>query len=123
MPSRKPTIVVTGNASDIAAVAERMAAQPVDVVLVDENASGTDVRKSADLVVFALSRDGCYSSQLKSVCLYVHDHVRATEKCLLPVGDVDLTTLAYPEIAHLPQVTQQDLVRSVREIAASSEGT
>jgi len=108
MAGAERKILLTGYASDIAAITERIAG---DVVLVDENASGNDLPATADVVVFALSRDACYSSQLKSVCVYVFDHVRAANRYLLPIGDVDLSALAYPEIAHLPRVTQEDLAR------------
>ena len=106
MAGSQRKILLTGYAADIAAIAERIAC---DVALVDENAAAADVPKAADVVVFALSRDACYSSQVKSISVYVYDHVRAAKKSLLAIGDVDLAELAYPEIAHLPRVTLQDL--------------
>ena len=110
-PARK--IVLAGYASDLAKIAPLFDAETISV---DEDGFDRELPSVADVVVFALSRGACYSTQLHIVSVRVHDHVAAPHKYVLAVDDADLSDLVFPEIAALPRATLDE----IRAIVAHS---
>ncbi len=108
---RNKRILLAGYANDLAEVVPKIAVPSADITLVDEKASDVDVSKAADIVVFVISMDTFYSSQLHSIFVYVHDRVLARQEYLLGIENIDLSKAAFPEIARLPQISIRDLKR------------
>jgi hypothetical protein len=112
---QRKTVVLTAFAEDRGAIAPRIAKPFAEVVWLDEEASANEVPKTADIVVFVLSAAACYSTQLKSIVAYVHDHVRAAERYLLTTEDFDISRLVFPEIKNLPRMTFGELEHLLRQ--------
>lgn len=114
-PGRRKRVLLTGDATDLEKVRPRIEASGADVMVVNEEGLEGPVPDSADVVVFVLSREASYSTQLRIVCGHVFYRVSALEKLLLAVGEEeDAARLAFPEIRHLPATKLAELDRSLR---------
>ena len=107
--SKLRTLVLTGYASDLGSVMPRLAVDPANTTLVDENGFESALPAAADVVVFALSRGGTYSTQLRIVCNRVFYQVSTDRRFLLALGGVDLDDRAFPEFADLPRTSIEEL--------------
>jgi hypothetical protein len=105
---REKVILLAGYASELVDVVP-VVAPSADLILVNEEASWSDVPKAAEVVVFVLSAGACYSTRLRGLFMYVYDRVSAPRKYVLAIDDVDLSKFVFPEIAHLPRIALDDL--------------
>ena len=101
----RSTVLLVGFEADIQGLASLLSATTADFALLTENATETDIPKAADIVVYAMSEDTGFSSQLHSVFVYVHDRILTNEEYLVAVGNVDLKKASFPELSHLPQAS------------------
>jgi hypothetical protein len=115
MDEQKLKIILTGYANDLDDLTKLIAPSSMDIIRIDENALGpsgqaaVDVPPVADVTVFVLSIDACYSTRLRGIFVYVYDHVSAPRKYLLALEQMDLSKLTFPEIAHLPAISITEL--------------
>jgi hypothetical protein len=111
---RNPTILLTGFANDLAAVVSRLDSTKIDVKLVNEEATADDVPEAADLVLYVLSRDTGYSSQLRGVFTYVQSRALSPQEYLLPIENIHPEYGVFPELSHLRQISISDLVGKLK---------
>jgi hypothetical protein len=114
---RSKKLLLTGYASDLASVVPLLTTR-ADTILVDEKGFETDLPETADVVVFALSLGGTYSTQLRIVCNRVFYGVSAKWRFLLPVGDVDLDERRFPEFGKVPKISIAELNALLEKISA-----
>jgi hypothetical protein len=108
-----PKILLTGFADDLEKVALELNEISTDIKHVTETAENTDLPKATDVVIYVLSGDTGYSSQLRLVFFDVHNLVLSSEEFLLPIEDVDLNKSVFPEISKLPRISISNLKRKL----------
>ena len=110
--NRKQSILLIGFANDLEEVVSRLGLTLNDVVSLTEetpDAEVTDVPKTLKLVVYVISSDTGVSTHLRSIFDWVYHEVPSTPQFLLPIGTINLTKTAFPEISHVPQISISDL--------------
>lgn len=120
MKKQNQKIIITGFADDLAVVVSRLGSRSVETIQVTENATNEAVPKSADFIIYVMSKDSVYSTQLHSIFVYIHDQVVAGREYLLSVEDIDLREVAFPEVSHLPQISVIEL-QNILERAGKTE--
>ena len=103
------TILLVGFSDDIHDLASLLRATSVNVALVNENATDAAIPKAVDLVLYVMSQDTGFSSQLHSRFVYIHDRVLKKAEYLMAIHNVDLDKIAFPELSHLPHITMNEL--------------
>ena len=122
-PEQRSKIVLTGYVDDLNNLVPQIAAPPIDMFLVDQNALGsrgeatTKLPYIADVVIFVLSINSCYSTRFRALFVYVYDSISSPYKYLMLVGDVDLN-LIYPEIIHLPKISIKEINKLLENLSS-----
>jgi hypothetical protein len=101
----RSVVLLVGFEEDIQGLASLLSATTADFVLLTESATETNIPEAADIVVYAMSEDTGFSSQLHSVFVCVHDRILTNEEYLVAVGNVDLNRASFPELSRLPQAS------------------
>ncbi len=102
-------IVLSGFADDLANLMSHLQPSAGNIVQVTENTPDADIPKKAEILVYVMSLDTGYSSQLHGVFAYLHHRITAVKEYLCAVEDIDLRRLAFPELSALPEISIQEL--------------
>lgn len=106
-------VLLVGFKDDIQDLASLLSTS-ADIALVTENANKKDIPLKADIVIYAMSEDTSFSTQLHGVFVYIHDLVLSKEEYILPVGNVDLKKGSFPEMSHLPQILIGEILQKIK---------
>jgi|SRR6516162_5961737 hypothetical protein len=107
--TRNRIVLIAGFVDDVAKVVSLLNATCAELMQVTESATVENVPNAADTVLYAISKDTTYSTQLHSLFLYIHDRVQKKDEYLVGIDDSDVRQISFPEFSHLPWVSMSDL--------------
>lgn len=112
--ARHEKLLVVGYGEDLAPLLPRVGSISPEMLLLTEEASDDQIPNAADRIVFVMSLNTCYSTQMRSLVQCVVDRVSAPEKYVLLVGEFDADRFVFPEIRDLPRTSIEDLASRIK---------
>jgi hypothetical protein len=106
-------LLLVGYGEDLALLLPRLLSISPETLVLTEEASDHDIPTASGRIVFVMSLNTCYSTQMRSLVECVLDRVAAREKYLLLVGEFDADRFVFPEIRHLQRTSIEDLASRI----------